>query len=126
MNKSYIISGTLFGDEGKGTFVDYLANEKNIKQNVRYNGGSQASHTVTINNVNHKFSQLGSIMCNESSKTYLSRNTIVNPFNLYTEAYSFCKKFGISEEEILSRIYIDSQSLVVTPYHSLIGKLIEA
>ena len=27
---SYILCGMQFGDEGKGTFVDYLAHEKNI------------------------------------------------------------------------------------------------
>ena len=31
MNNSYIVSGTLFGDEGKGTLVDYLASTKDIK-----------------------------------------------------------------------------------------------
>ena len=84
MNNSFIISGTLFGDEGKGTFVDYLADEKNISQNARYNGGSHASHTVTLNNVVHKFSQLGSSMFVTGNRTYLSSNTVVNPFNLYT------------------------------------------
>ena len=89
MDKSYIISGTLFGDEGKGTFVDFVANENNIHECVRYNGGSQASHTVIVNNETHKFSQLGSNMFDERNRTFLSNNTIVNPFNLYQEALIF-------------------------------------
>lgn len=125
MNKSYIISGTLFGDEGKGTFVDYLANEKNIHQNVRYNGGSQASHTVQIGETLHKFSQLGSNMFDEFNRTLLSSNTIVNPFNLYTESEIFSEKTGISIEEILNKIYLDENALVATPYHKLIGQIKE-
>ena len=54
MNESYIISGVFFGDEGKGSVIDYLASKKNIQDNVRYNGGSQASHTVVANNIKHK------------------------------------------------------------------------
>ncbi len=125
MNKSYIISGSLFGDEGKGSFVDYLANEKGINQNVRYNGGSQACHTVTIRDTKHKFSQLGSTMFIHDNRTYLSSNTIVNPFNLYNEANIFSKSTNNKLSEILSRVYIDSNALVVTPYHSLIDRIIE-
>lgn len=125
MNNSFIISGTLFGDEGKGSFVDYLASENNINQNARYNGGSQASHTVTINNVVHKFSQLGSSMFIPNNKTYLSSNTVVNPFNLYTEAKVFSEASSLNINEILNRIYIDSGAIVVTPYHKLIDQIIE-
>ena len=125
MNNGYVISGSLFGDEGKGTFVDFLAHEKDIKQNVRYNGGSQASHTVIHDGYVHKFSQLGSSMFVQNNKTYLSGNTIVNPFNLYEEAkrYSEISKLPISY--ILDRIYIDKNALVVTPYHKLIGMIRE-
>ena len=61
MDKSFIVSGSFFGDEGKGSVIDYLASTKDIKENVRYNGGSQACHTVVSNCIKHKFSQLGSI-----------------------------------------------------------------
>ena len=30
MDESFIISGSFFGDEGKGSVVDYLASTKNI------------------------------------------------------------------------------------------------
>ena len=33
---SFILCGMQFGDEGKGTFVDYLAHEQNIDCVVRY------------------------------------------------------------------------------------------
>ena len=55
MDNAYIVSGSFFGDEGKGSVVDYLSCLKNIKENVRYNGGSQASHTVVVDGVKHKF-----------------------------------------------------------------------
>jgi len=125
MNDSYIVSGVLFGDEGKGTICDYLTNKYDINENVRYNGGSQASHTVVSNGITHKFSQLGSSSLNNDTRTYLSDNTIVNPFNIITEAKNLSEKLGISTENILKRIFVDKNASIVTPYHSLINKIRE-
>lgn len=125
MNNSYIISGSLFGDEGKGTFVDYLSSTKNIKENVRYNGGSQASHTVINDGITHKFSQLGSHFLNEDSRTFLSRYTIVNLFNIIVEADYLERKINIPREELLKRVFVDSSSIITTPYHKLINELNE-
>lgn len=125
MNNSYIISGSLFGDEGKGTFVDYLSSTKNIKENVRYNGGSQASHTVINDVITHKFSQLGSHFLNEDSRTFLSRYTIVNLFNIIVEADYLERKINIPREELLKRVFVDSSSIITTPYHKLINELNE-
>ena len=83
MDESYIVSGTFFGDEGKGSVVYFLSHQKGIKENVRYNGGSQACHTVVSNGIKHKFSQLGSITLNDNTRTFLSEYTVVNPFNIY-------------------------------------------
>ena len=125
MDKSYIVSGCFFGDEGKGSVVDYLAYKNNIKDNVRYNGGSQACHTVVSNGIKHKFSQLGSITLNDNSRNYLSEYTVVNPFNLYTEADVLSRITNIRVSEILKNIYISKNSRIVTPYHKLIGQLRE-
>ena len=40
-----VVTGTQWGDEGKGKIVDYLAEKADIV--VRYQGGSNAGHTVT-------------------------------------------------------------------------------
>lgn len=124
MNESYIVSGVFFGDEGKGSIIDYLASKKNIQDNVRYNGGSQASHTVVANNIKHKCSQLGSNILNENSRNYLSEYTVVNPFNIFTEAQVLSSKTKEPIESILKRIYISKNARVVTPYHKLVGQLI--
>ena len=123
VDNGYIVSGSFFGDEGKGSVVDYLSSSKNIKENVRYNGGSQASHTVVVGGVKHKFSQLGSILLNSDSVNYLSEYTVVNPFNIYTEADVLRRKIGCELSEIINRVYISGDSRIVTPYHKLIGQM---
>lgn len=123
---SYVLCGMQFGDEGKGTFVDYLAHEKNIDCVIRYNGGSQASHTViTPSGSLHKFSQLGSGMFLEKCHTYLTENMVINLDNLMVELEVFSDKTGISIPELIDRIHIHEHCLVVTPYHKLINKLRE-
>ena len=41
-----ILVGTQWGDEGKGRFVDFLAEKSNTV--VRFQGGDNAGHTVEI------------------------------------------------------------------------------
>ena len=123
---SFILCGMQFGDEGKGTFVDYLAHEKDIDCVVRYNGGSQASHTViTPTRIVHKFSQLGSGMFLEKCHTYLTENMVINLDNLLVEMEVFSNKTGISISELMDRIHIHESCFIVTPYHKLINKLRE-
>ena len=124
MNDSYIVSGSMFGDEGKGSLCDYLASKYNLKENVRYNGGSQAGHTVIVDDKKHTFSQLGSGMLNET-RTYLSDNTIINLFNIITEAKALRSITNRDIEDILKNIYIDENASIVTPYHALINKIRE-
>ena len=54
MNSNTIaIVGLSWGDEGKGKFVDYLAQKADIV--VRFQGGNNAGHTVVVDNVKYKF-----------------------------------------------------------------------
>ena len=123
---SFILCGMQYGDEGKGTFVDYLVHEKNIDCVVKYNGGSQASHTViTPEGKIHKFSQLGSGMFKEDCHTYITENMVINIDNLMVELEVFSKKTGISISNLLERIHIHENCYIVTPYHKLINKLRE-
>jgi len=115
-----------FGDEGKGSFVDYIASTHNIKQVVRYNGGSQASHTVTTpQGILHKFSQLGSAMFLDGCHTYISGNMVVNPFNLVEETRQFAEKTGQETQSVLQRVSIDDSCYIVTPYHKLVNQMRE-
>lgn len=125
MNK-YILSGMQFGDEGKGTFVDYLAHKVNAGCIVKYNGGSQASHTViTPDGILHKFSQLGSGMFCENCHTFLDQNMVINLENLVTEMKVFSEKTGIPFSDLRDRIHIHEDCSIVTPYHKLSNKLRE-
>lgn len=48
MNDNCIVVGLGYGDEGKGSIVDFLARRENVSQVIRYNGGPQAAHHVVL------------------------------------------------------------------------------
>ena len=86
MKKAYIVTGLGFGDEGKGTIVDYLTKEKDASLIVKFNGGPQAAHNVhTIDGKHHTFSQFGSGSFHPGVKTYLSKYVSVDPLAMLEE-----------------------------------------
>lgn len=118
-----IVVGLGFGDEGKGTITDYLVRENDVRIIVRFNGGSQAAHHVVApDGKKHCFSQFGSGMFVPKVQTYLSRYMIVNPLAIVLENDGL-KKNGV--HDAMNRLIIDSDCLIVTPFHRIIGRMLE-
>ena len=64
MGKTLVILGSSWGDEGKGKFVDYYAQKADIISRVA--GGSNAGHTLSIDNVEYKLRLVPSgILCKD-------------------------------------------------------------
>lgn len=78
------VIGANFGDEGKGTVVDYLS-AQGAGMVVRYNGGAQAGHTVvTPDGRRHVFSHIGAgAFC--GVPTFLSQFFVCNPILFFEE-----------------------------------------
>ena len=59
-----IVLGSLFGDEGKGSTVQWLCkkaiDEKKHPLVIRFSGGPQAGHEASLNGITHSFSSFGS------------------------------------------------------------------
>lgn len=118
-----IVVGMGFGDEGKGTVVDYLASRATTKPLVvRFSGGAQAAHNVIDEHgVHHTFSQFGSATLRGSS-TLLSRYCLVDPLRLFAESLHL--------NELLSRrslelVAIDERAPLVTRIHQLANHNLE-
>ncbi len=113
--KSYAVIGLGFGDEGKGTTVEYLTRQYGAKTVVRFNGGPQAAHHVVQSNGDwHCFAQFGSGTMVSGTKTHLSRFMAVDPISLMIEN-EVLKKKGIADG--LDRLSVDRECLLVTPFH---------
>lgn len=122
MNKAYFVVGLNYGDEGKGSVVDFLAMKSNADTIVRFNGGSQAAHNVVDGQREHCFSQFGSGTFIEGTKTYLSPFMYVNPISLMVEEEALQKK-GVSDA--YKRLFINEGCAIITPFQKYVGRMRE-
>lgn len=113
--------GLLFGDEGKGTVVEYLSSLEEDPQVVRYNGGHQAGHNIVRpDGTWHCFAQFGSGSF-EGCSTHLSRFMHIEPDALIAESDVLYDK-GV---EALRRLTIDPDVTIVTPAHKMVNQMRE-
>ena len=123
MGRVILVAGLGFGDEGKGSVVDYLVRQYNAKLVARYNGGPQAAHhVITPNGTAHCFSQFGSGTFVPNVRTYLSRFMLVDPLALVIENRVLQDK-GV--RDALQRLTVDSRCVVVTPFHKIVNRMRE-
>lgn len=122
MGKHKIVVGLGFGDEGKGTIVDYLTEKDKYDFVVRFSGGPQAAHNViTSDDRHHTFAQFGSGSFN-GVPTILTRHMLVNPFNMQREAEALSEKI---EWDPFNMMTISENSLLILPWHWAINQLEE-
>lgn len=83
--RARVVVGASFGDEGKGLITDYLCSTQGAGVVVRFNGGSQAGHTVvTPEGQRHVFQHVGAgAFC--GVPTFLSEYFVVNPLMFFKE-----------------------------------------
>lgn len=118
-----IVVGLLFGDESKGSTVNYLV-ERALDANlpirfvVRFSGGPQTAHNVIHNDIHHTFSQFGSGSL-QGIPTILTRFVVINPFNLMHEGFSLIKKTGMNP---FNGLLISENALLITPIHRWINQ----
>lgn len=124
MTTAIVVAGMGFGDEGKGSIVDYLAREYPFAHTVvRYNGGAQAGHNVVLDDGRHHcFSQFGAATFVRSMQTHLSHFMLVNPIFLMAEGRHL-EELGISSP--FERVTVDREALVTTPFHVAANRLRE-
>jgi adenylosuccinate synthase len=122
VGKALLVIGLGYGDEGKGSCVDYLVRHEKSPLVVRFNGGAQAAHHVVCDDGrHHTFSQFGSGTF-AGARTLLSRFMLFNPMTLVVEARHLAE-VGITEP--LRRVSIELDAVVTTPYHWAANRLIE-
>lgn len=117
-HSAYMVIGLGYGDEGKGSVVDYLVRHHRASLVVRFNGGAQAAHRVVAPDGKcHIFRQFGSGSLVPGVQTFLSRFMLFNPIEAFWES----RLLG----DALDRSVVDGDALVTTPYHVAANRLKE-
>ena len=114
---SKAVIGLGFGDEGKGLVTNALVHHVENPLVVRFSGGQQAGHTVTLpDGQRHVFSNFGSGSY-AGAMTYWSSFCTVDPTGFKKERETLIEK-GCSP-----RIYIDRNCPVTTPYDKMANQM---
>ncbi|MFH1413304.1 MAG: adenylosuccinate synthase [Candidatus Omnitrophota bacterium] len=114
-----IIVGTQWGDEGKGKIIDILSQK--VDYIVRYQGGSNAGHTVVTGNKEYIFHLIPSGILHKGKICCIGNGVVVDPAVLLCEVEELSSK-GIN---IGKRLRISSLAHVILPYHKILDKLRE-
>ena len=107
-----VIIGTQWGDEGKGKIVDYLAGRADAV--VRFQGGSNAGHTVAVNGEEYKLRLLPSGILNKTTKNIIANGVAFDPQVLLDELAALKERGNIEPQ-----IFVSDRAQVVMPYHRL-------
>jgi adenylosuccinate synthase len=120
MPRATVVIGANYGDEGKGLMVDYFTSQAGAGAVVvRFNGGSQAGHTVVSpDGKRHVFSHFGSGTL-VGAATYLAKHFVCNPLLFWKE---------LRELDVLGIkpvVAADPRCFVTTPYDMLVNQAVE-
>jgi adenylosuccinate synthase len=108
---NYCVVGLQWGDEGKGKVVDILAEHCDIV--VRYNGGANAGHTVTVGDSKFALHLLPSGSVRPNTVCVIGNAVVVDPEVLIKEIETLAEK-NITLD---GRLFISESAHVVLDYH---------
>lgn len=111
MNATVI--GSQFGDEGKGSVVDLFGDAADIV--VRYQGGDNAGHTVTVGDDEFKLRLLPSGVIRGSTGV-LGNGCVINLGTLFDEIDR------LREDDLDPEVLVSSAAHVVFPYHRVLDR----
>lgn len=115
-----VIVGTQWGDEGKGKVIDILSGE--VDYIVRYQGGSNAGHTVVAQGKEYIFHLIPSGILHKGKICCIGNGVVIDPAVLINEITGLAS-CGINIDR---RLKISSLAHVILPYHKVLDKLREA
>ena len=113
-----VVVGAQWGDEAKGKIVDYLAAGADMV--VRYNGGSNAGHTVVVGGEVYKFHLVPCGVLWPGVTSVIGDGEVIDPKVLNGELDGLLAR-GIST----SGLRISLNAHLVLPYHLLFDRLEE-
>lgn len=115
-----VIIGAQWGDEGKGKIIDVLAPDTDVV--VRYQGGNNAGHTVTVGSEKYILHLIPSGILHPGKICVIGNGLVVDPTALIDEIRSIEAR-GI---DVRSRLFISDRAHLVMPYHKELDAALES
>lgn len=111
-----VLIGSQWGDEGKGKITDFLAEKADCV--VRYQGGSNAGHTVEVLDQQFKLHLIPSGILYPNTQCIIGNGTVVDMGELIKELQGLESR-GVDT----SNLRISRRAPIVLPYHKKIDSL---
>ena len=112
-----VIVGVQWGDEGKGKFVDLLAQE--IDYVVRFQGGNNAGHTVIVDGKKVALHLVPSGILHEGKTCLIGNGVVLDPVVFVEELDTL---IGQGVDVSPNRLKISSKTHLIMPYHKVLDK----
>lgn len=106
-----ILLGAQWGDEGKGKIIDVLSDEADLI--VRYQGGSNAGHTVIIEGEKYVLHLIPSGILHPGKRCLIGNGVVVDPLELLEEIRKLARR-GI---QVDGRLFVSDRAHLVLPGH---------
>jgi len=120
MSSSLAVVGLQWGDEGKGKIVDCLAAGADYA--VRFQGGNNAGHTITIGGRQSVLHLIPSGVFNPGVTCLIGQGVVLNPWALLEEIAAL-ESAGI---DAAARVCVSSSCTLILPYHIALDEAREA
>ena len=118
--KNIVIVGAQWGDEGKGKIIDILSQEADYI--VRYQGGSNAGHTVVADGEAFVFHLIPSGILHRDKTCCIGNGVTIDPESLLHELDTLRD----ARIPVAGRLKISALAHVIMPYHKVLDKLRES
>ncbi len=115
-----VLIGSQWGDEGKGKVIDVLTDRADLV--VRYQGGSNAGHTVIAEGRKRVLRLIPSGILHEGKVCVIGNGVVMNPLDLIDEIEAM-RATGVEPK---GRLFISTRTQMVMLYHRALDKAEEA
>ena len=113
--KNTVVVGAQFGDEGKAKITDLLA--QNADFITRFQGGSNAGHTVVVNNKKYAFHLIPSGILYENKICMIGAGCVIKPDDFKKEIEDIVAK-GIEKSHFEKYLKVSPLAHVTMKYHT--------
>lgn len=110
-SKRLVVTGSQWGDEGKGKITDYFACRATMV--VRYQGGNNAGHSVMFDGKKYSLRSIPSGIFNPATVNVMANGMVINPVSLIAELAKL-EEAGITDYQL----YISDRAAMVMPWHA--------
>jgi len=116
MNKSVVVLGTQWGDEGKGKIVDLLSHDADAV--VRFQGGHNAGHTLVIAGEKTVLHLIPAGILQPGVECFIGNGVVLSLKALKKEI----EALELRGLDVKSRIQISPACAIIMPYHELLDR----